>query len=331
MAGDLLAEVTAASELEELRRANTQLERRLKKRADAREELREEFYRAVRDAALIVGAPTYVQPPRDKRRVAPEAALLHLTDLQVGKQTPTYDMDTARRRVLRAVHKTVELTELHRTLRPIPEIRVLFGGDMVEGVTIFPGQAWEIEAGAYEQVMFTAALLRDVLVTLAHHFERVQVHWVSGNHGRIARRGDHPRGDNLDRFVYGITQIYEQPPNVTWHDTTGFYTHVRVGRYVALLVHGDQVGAAPVTIQNKVVKWQAGVLEPFRDCYLGHQHHVKVLELPAGGRIFMTSSPESGNAFAAERVGSAGTPTQRLNFVSPTKGRVTAEYLLEVE
>ena len=231
---------------------------------------------------------------------------------------------------MRAVHKTIELTGLHRMLRPIPECHLLLGGDMIEGVTIYPGQAWEIEAGAYEQVMFTAALIRDVVVTLAAHFERIEVWWVTGNHGRIARRGDHPKGDNLDRFVYGITQLYEAPLNVHWNETTGFYQHVTIGEYVALLVHGDQVGAAPVTIQNKVVKWQAGVLEPFRDCYLGHQHHVKVLELPSGGRIFMTSSPESGIAFAAEKVGSAGTPTQRLNFVSPSKGRVTAEYLLYV-
>lgn len=318
------------AELDELRAANTRLQRKLKRRADAREELRDEVYRAARDAAVTVGPPRYIPPPKTRGKGRPEVALVHLTDWQDGKLTATYNMDICRSRVLQAVHKTISLTELHRHGCPVQECHVMLGGDMIENCAIFPGQAWEVEAGAFEQVFHAAALIRDALATLAGHYDRVVVHWVTGNHGRIARKGDHPKGDNFDRFVYEVARQADAPGNVEWRDTTNWYTHVIIGEYRALLVHGDQVGVAPVTIQNKVTRWASGTLDPFLDCYIGHRHHVKVLELPAGGRVFMTSSTESGSEYGREMVGADGPPTQRLNFVSPSRGRVTAEYLLEL-
>ena len=45
-----------------------------------------------------------------------------------------------------------------------------------------------------------------------------------------------------------------------------------------------------------------------------------------GGRVFVTGSPESHNEYAREFVAATGQPSQRLHFVDPVKGRVTAEY-----
>jgi hypothetical protein len=327
---DLLAEIEAGDELAELRAANHRLQRKLKRRADQREEWREAVYQASRDAALTQGPPQYVAPPKDRRKAGEEVALLHLTDWQNGKLTPSYNMETCRARVLRAVHKTIKLTDYHRLAFPVKRIAVLLGGDMLENVATFPGQAFEVEAGVFEQVWHTVGIIRDSLATLAGHFENVDVYWAIGNHGRIARKGDHPREDNWDRFIYSIAGE-QHPPNVTWHPTVGWHKLVVIGNYRALLTHGDLVGDAPKTIQDKVNKWASGVTEPFGDIYIGHRHHVKVLEMPAGGRIFLTASTESGSDYASGQIGADGPPTQRLNFVSPSRGRVTAEYLLEVE
>lgn len=329
MASKVEAELVARNL--ELEQVNTRLMRTLKKKQGEREELRELVYQAARDAAVNLGRPQYVTPPPRSRATRREAALLHLTDWQDGKQTVSYNMEVCRRRVMDAAHRTIRLTERHRKDVPVDDCHVMLGGDMIENVSIFPGQVWEVEAGAYEQVFHCAHLINDVLTTLAAHFSRVHVHWVTGNHGRIARKGDHPKGDNWDRFIYGICQESPQPPNVVWYDTVGWHTFVVIGAYRALLVHGDQVGAAPVTVQNKVTKWASGTIDPFLDCYLGHRHHVKVLELPAGGRLFMTGSTESGSEYGREVVGADGPPSQRLNFVDPVRGRVTAEYLLYLD
>ena len=299
MASKVEAELIARNQ--ELEQVNTRLMRTLKKNQGAREELRETVYRAACDAAVTLGRPRYVAPPPRSRGSRREAALLHLTDWQDGKQTVSYNMEVCRQRVMDAAHRTIRLTERHRKDVPVDDCHVMLGGDMIENVSIFPGQVWEVEAGAYEQVFHCAHLINDVLTTLAAH------------------------------FIYGICQESPQPPNVVWYDTVGWHTYVVIGAYRALLVHGDQVGAAPVTVQNKVTKWASGTIDPFLDCYLGHRHHVKVLELPAGGRLFMTGSTESGSEYGREVVGADGPPSQRLNFVDPVRGRVTAEYLLYLD
>jgi hypothetical protein len=44
--------------------------------------------------------------------------------------------------------------------------------------------------------------------------------------------------------------------------------------------------------------------------------------------VRMTPSTESGSAYAREFMASHGRPGQRLAFVDPRRGRVTADYLL---
>jgi hypothetical protein len=50
------------------------------------------------------------------------------------------------------------------------------------------------------------------------------------------------------------------------------------------------------------------------------------LTLANGGRVFVSGSPESHNEYARVFVAAVGRPSQRLHFVDPDKGRVTAEY-----
>jgi glutamine cyclotransferase len=59
---------------------------------------------------------------------------------------------------------------------------------------------------------------------------------------------------------------------------------------------------------------------------MGHWHQPLSLCMSNGGRVFVTGSPESHNEYAREFVAATGQPSQRLHFVDPVKGRVTAEY-----
>jgi hypothetical protein len=52
------------------------------------------------------------------------------------------------------------------------------------------------------------------------------------------------------------------------------------------------------------------------------------LTMANGGRIFVTGSPESDNEYAKEFVAASSQPSQRLHFVDPVKGRVTAQYIV---
>lgn len=328
------------TEIAELRQALVRAQRAARKKELATDELVAAVHQAARDAFLAHGpALASIAPKRDKRSARAEVALLHLTDWQTGKVTRSYNMATTRKRVMQAVEKTCELSELQRSHHPVRECHVMLGGDMVEGINIFPGQAFEVEAAAFEQVVFTSKLIESVVATLANAFQAVTVWEEIGNHGRIGRKGESPHGDNQDRLTYTLAQtsIMGTPSlarRVVWNPWAGgLGTHVRIGDYTALLFHGDEIksfgGNTPAFgILRKLNAWATGVVAPFNDAYGGHFHTPMVLTMANAGRIFMTGSPESDNEFAREFVAAVGKPSQRLNFIDPAKGRVGAEYTL---
>ena len=327
-------EIAGEQRIAELEKTAATLQRQLAAAKSKDADLVAAVEQAARDAALITGTVKPTKPP--KRRAAkgkPERALLHLTDWQLGKSTESYDTSTAQDRVRKCVAKVLHLTEIQRAAHPVDEITVMLGGDMVEGI-LFPGAAYEIDSTTFEQVFAAAAVLEESILTLLENFARVRVHSVNGNHGRIGKRGDNPRGDNWDRVLYRIVRDkIGEHDRLDWSDPIAWYDIIEVGAYRALLVHGDQVksfgGNTPAFgIMRKSTAWASKVLEEFQDVYLGHFHSVMTLQMPNGNRVFMTPSLESGSEYAREFVAARGRPAQRLHYVDPERGRVTAEYVI---
>lgn len=324
-------------ELDDLRAAAARLSRQVERERLRTEALVAAVYQAARDAALISGRPRTPAPAKDRRTKREEVALLHTTDWQCGKETATFDMDVLHRRILQMGQKVLRIAEIQRADHPVKRCVVMLGGDMVEGVTIFPGQAWEVHAGLYEQLFRAARITEELLVALLDAFEIVEVYDIHGNHGRIGKRGEVPRGDNVDRIMYGIVaHRFADEPRIVWHPAATWHQHVEIGNYTALLIHGDSIrsfgGNLPAYgIVKKVSAWASGVLDPFHDCWLGHFHTPQILNAPDGRKIYVTGSPESDNEFAREFVAATGPPSQTLAFVDPDKGRVTSYYDLELD
>lgn len=331
----LLEDVEGAGREQELEAANVRLQQQLR-RAKAREaDLVEAVYRAAYDAAVTVGKASPVARPERDRKRSPEAAILHMTDWQLGKESESYDTEVCERRVKRAVSKTIKLAEIQRADHPVRDVHVMLGGDLVEGVSIFPGQAWEIDSTMFDQTFRAAALVESVVLSLLESFESVTVWEVAGNHGRIGRKGDHPRRDNWDVIVGKIArERLTAQTRLTWKQPESWYQIVEVGAYRAMLVHGDQVksfgGNVPAYgVLRKANAWAAGgIPEKFDAVYLGHMHQPMTLQMSGGGLVYMTPSTESGSAYAREFMASLGRPGQRLQFIDPKRGRVTADYLL---
>lgn len=331
-----LGDALAASERErELEATCQRLQRSLASKEGRDTALLAAVHQAARDAAVITGVwPAVTAPPRMKRRG--EAALIHLTDWQLGKLTETYTPDVCEQRVRTAVEKALTLTEIQRADHPVTDCHVMLGGDLVEGATIFPGQAWAVDTGAFEQVFRVAALVEMVVASLLAEYQSVTVWEVTGNHGRLGRKGDHPREDNLDAIAGRIArERLTQQPRLTWHPPTSWHQIVEVGAYHAMLVHGDQVksfggGLPAFGIMRKATAWASGVVPDFADLYMGHFHSEMTLTMPNGGRAYMTPSTESGSEYAREFVAAKGRPGQRLHFIDPARGRVTAQYILDL-
>jgi hypothetical protein len=331
------ADLAEFSEVEELKTTVRSLERRLRLSQAKTKDLIDAVYRAAKDgygAAVAHRLPD--PPPADRRHKGDEVAVLHLTDWQGGKKTATYDLAKLAARIGLMMAKVRHITEIQRADHPVKRCTVLLGGDMLEGSTVFPGQVYELEeVSVFSQVFRVCDILERALRSALAIYEQVAVVCEDGNHGRIGRRGDVDRGDNWDRVIYKIVSERLQDARITWQMNSGkdWYQPVSVGAYKAILVHGDEIrsfgGNTPAFgILRKVNSWATGVIPAFSDCYMGHWHTPMTLSLANGGRIFVTGSTESDNVYAQEFVGALGRPSQRLHFVDPEAGRVSAEYVI---
>lgn len=319
------------AELRQALRTAQKAESRAKSKSSA---IVEAVYKAANDA-LLAKTPIKIKPPKkDTRKGKAEVALIHLTDWQAGKKTVSYGLQTLAERIQLMVDKSLQLTNIQRAHHPVRDCVVLLGGDMVEGIGIFPGQAYEVEAHLFEQLFEVVQIIERTVHELAANFENVKVVCEFGNHGRLGRKGDMPGGDNIDRMAYRIAMDNcAHLKNVTWQMSGDWYQMVEVGAYKAMLVHGDEInsygGNVPAFgILRKCNAWATGVVEEFQDVYMGHFHTPMSLTMANGGRVFVSGSPESHNEYARVFVAAVGKPSQRLHFIDPEKGRVTAEYTI---
>lgn len=330
-----LSEFQALTEAEELRRQLIEAQGKLRKTRSDHSVLVEAVHEGAKDALLALGKVPKVKAPKpDTRKGKPEVALWHLTDWQGAKTTTSYNSEVMRERVLRFCDKAERLTEIQRADHPVKDCTILFGGDMIEGLFNFPSQPFEIDASLFGQFAASARLEADVVRRALAIYEHVTVVQEWGNHGRVgAKRAAVPRSDNVDRMTYELArEIVAGEDRLTWEDSEEDIQRVQIGNYRALLIHGDEVGrngfASPMTMVTHIAKWKSGAYGwEFRDVYSGHYHNHAEWSLPDGeGALYQTGSPESDNRYARETMAAGGAPTQRLHFIEPSKGRVTAQY-----
>lgn len=297
-------------------------------------------YRGAYDAALVNGMAGPVPAPnKDRRKPQGETALLHLTDTHVGAKTESYNTEVAYRRIRETIAKAIQLTEMQRADHPVRDLVLLLGGDLIEQTGQFPNQAWAVTGSTFQQIFDAATVLQEAILTLLQHFDTVTVYEVPGNHGRVGRgKGrqslDYETDTNWDRIIGRVIrdQLAGQE-RVIWHDADTWYHVIEIGKYRALVHHGDTIrgfgGNIPAYgVLRKHMSWQAGVMPEFQDAYLGHFHIPMALPLPGGGRVFVTPSLVSDSSFAKEWMAATSVPSQRLHFIDPDAGRVSAEYLL---
>jgi hypothetical protein len=325
----------ADPEIAELRKALQRTQKQLQQAKQRTDELVEATIQASYDAVLAVGKiPEIKTPDTDKRKTKPEVALWHLTDWQGAKRTQTYNSEVMRERVLSFTQKAVRITDIQRADHPVRELTIMFGGDMVEGLFNFPGQVFEIDSTLFEQYVNVSRLLVEVVQYALSNYEKVHVVPEWGNHGRIGSKRDNvPRSDNFDRMCYELArQLLSGEKRLTWQECPDDIQRVEIGNYKALLIHGDEVGrngfASPSSIVQHANRWRSGAYDwDFRDVYIGHYHtHAEWPMANGQGSVYQTGSTESDNRYAGVMLAASATPSQRLHFIDPIKGRVTAAY-----
>lgn len=335
MLEDLTPQAEEPADVKALRAALSRAQLQLIAAKDRTEHLVEVTQQAAMDAMITLGkVPPIPTPAKDTRKSRAEHALWVMTDWQGAKKTVSYNSQVMRERVLKFAEKAVAITNIQRKDHPVRNCTIAFGGDMIEGLFNFPSQPFEIDATLFEQYVSVARLINDVIRIALANYEQVEVIAEWGNHGRLGSKRDAvPRSDNADRMTYELArQLLAGNKRLKWEDSAEDVQRIEIGNYRALLLHGDEVGrngfASPMTIVNHVTRWASGSYPwAFRDAYIGHYHTHAEWPLPNGqGSVYQTGSTESDNRYAGVMLAASATPSQRLHFIDPEKGRVTAAY-----
>lgn len=338
-------EVNNVSVEQELREALFRTQEKLAKAKKYSEALVDATLLGAKDAMLALGPiPKVVAPNlRPKKDTAyHEVALWDTGDWQGAKKTPTYNSEVAKVRIDRFVDEATKLTTFRRATANVDECVILFGGDMIEGLFNFPNQAFEIDMSLFGQYVWVSRKVVDVVRKALAVYKTVIVSAEWGNHGRIGSKRDNvPQSDNLDRMVFHLAkEILNseiEAGRLIWPESDEDIQRVEVGNYRALNIHGDEVGrngfASPAALVRHADRWKSGAYRvngefwDFRDVYLHHYHtHAEFPMANGQGSVFQTGSTESDNRYARDTMASSAIPSQRVHFIDPQRGRVTAQH-----
>ena len=329
-----IEEAETNEQIVELEKALLHAQKQLAQSKQRAEQWRLAIHQGAYEAMLALGkVPPVPACKKDTRKVRPEVALVHTTDWQGSKVTTSYNSEVMRERVLQFAKKIILLTELQRKHHPVRGCVVMLGGDMVEGLFNYPAQLWQIDASLFTQFTTVSRLLEDFVRIMLANFEWVEVVAEWGNHGRIGgKRAEVPKSDNVDRMCYEFArQMLSSEKRLKWEDCPEDIQEVQIGNYRALLMHGDELGrsgfASPSAWIAGANRWKAGAHDyDFHDIYLGHYHRHAQEPIQKNYNIYWTGSIESDNRYARDSMAASGTPSQRLHFVDPERGRITAQY-----
>lgn len=334
---EIIAPADEASTLDYLRSENRRLSNAAEKAKNHKAELIGAVYQSIADNIAAVKVRTSKAPRLRSSVGAPEVAAVGVSDWQLSKVTSTYNTDICEERVELYGDKIISITEVQRSDHPVSDVHLWVVGDIVEGEMIFAGQSHLLDRSLYAQVAKDGPrILGNFVRRLLGQFETVHFVGIIGNHGSAGGRArkEYNSETNMDRILYQIIKlIFADEPRVTFDIPDGFgersfYAVDTIGNLSTLLCHGDQF-PSPTALhayQKKILAWRSGgIPEPFQQVFMGHYH--QNLKASFGDIVLrIGGSPESTNTFAQEVIGFMGKPSQHMQFISPSKGEVTAEY-----
>jgi len=342
-------ETDLAARVAELERANVSLMQKLDRQKRVSSDVLAAVYQAVQDAGTTYKPIPKPRTPRVPGQ-APEVAVAMSSDAQDGKVTESFNMEVFAKRARMHTDKIIRVTELQRKHHPVTELHLWLLGDSIEGELIFPHQPWQVEAGTFSQVMHARKVYCDMITDLLDNFESIKICAVPGNHGwQVGGRGSRFNPEtNWDRVLYEMLRLYfREEPRITWDiayekNETGWYCFDDIGKFGALLIHGYQArsssyGGVPwYGLVKRAWSWhmtfgpkRERIPGPFDVLAMGHYH--QTARLPINQAVaFVNGSYESDNPYALEQLAAASNPQQWLMYVDPRRGRITAQYALDL-
>lgn len=306
----------------------------------------DEIIEAIRDAAGAIPPVSIPILSAPGGAHSEQTAVLLFSDLHVGANTDIeetgglgeYNYPIFRKRlvVLRDAIRSIT-NDYHRIAHPVKNLVVLSLGDIIENVTIFPSQR-DAADDLTEQVLRAQNDIAEFYLGLLDTFENISVVAVSGNHGRIGRRGEFKHHVNWDYIISRslAARMADTTDRISFNVPKSPFAIVDVEGYTFLLRHGDGIkswGGIPFYgIQRSTGRWiaiQQSMGKRFDYMAMGHFH--QRADLPfTGGEVLMNGSFVGSSQFSVEVMETLSPPEQFFGFVHPKRG-LGARYPIDLE
>jgi len=183
------------SRFETLSEENYRLRRRLARYQDRDRALKE----LIRLAAGSMPPIPKVKVPAYKARKQNLVFHALRSDEQIGAKITAfdtngiggYDLDIYARRLDKWVSKVIQFKREDERALGLNRLVIARLGDWIEGETIYPGQAFYIDAPIVDTIFYALPLEIEAVLKLASIFREIEIFCVVGNHGRSGKKGDH--------------------------------------------------------------------------------------------------------------------------------------------
>jgi len=204
-----------------------------------------------------------------------------------------------------------------KQLAEYPLLKIHSLGDLLEGINIFKGQAFQIDMHLKEQYYYIAELMSTLLIELLQLYKEIEISCVPGNHGRIGMKGDYPVEDNFEYFWYRhMEQKMQNYPRIKWNISETWWMLDKTYDKTSLIFHGDGIrswNSIPYygieRADAKYTKLLASQKNMYQILELGHFHSLAVLPSPTGN-ILVNGCFVGGSMLALKNMVTTSEPAQ---------------------
>lgn len=276
-----------------------------------------------------------------------EEAVALISDQQIGEVVDPVEMgglgafstQVFQRRVERWTRSVAKIIRLHQHAYPVRRLHAWFLGDNGDGVLIYRGQSWALDADRLEQLALGTQAFARALVSLLQVVEQIRVVGLIGNHGRQGRKGEARLMDNTDILFYWILSLLlaNYRDRITWDVPRSWWTVQEVLGHRFLLIHGDEINSSQTYgipfygVQRKDAGYTK-MLQARGITYdymiVGHHHHAAMMDSPTGEQI-VNGSWVGGNELSARAKTLTNEPSQWLFGVHRRRG-ITWRYKIKL-
>lgn len=282
---------------------------------------------AIESLPIIEPSPTHV-PDLNKKE---ESMLLLLSDSHVGKKTKSYNSKVFAKRLNVLKEGLFDIADMHRKIRKVDKLYIVFNGDMIDAEAIYPGQSVDnIDAVILDQI-FTIGLpnFTKFLLDCASYFPYIECRCVMGNHGRQkAAELNSSKSTNWDLVLYkALEATLVEQNRIKWFISVKDWKNMfKIYDEGFLATHGDQIkmqyNIPHYGMTRQAGRWALAYRKKITLTHFlfGHFHSLTTgmgfnqLNIYTNGS-FVTDDP-----FSEKYIGVASIPEQLLLGVHPSKG-----------